>query len=38
MSLVLLVVLGWLLLSLLTAGVFAAICHGAALLEQDSRR
>jgi hypothetical protein len=30
------VVLGWLALSVLTAGTFAAICHGAELLERDT--
>lgn len=30
----LLLAAGWLLLSLLTAGVFGALCHGAEIAEQ----
>jgi hypothetical protein len=38
MPLVVLLALGWLLLSVLTAGAFAAICHGAQVLERKATR
>jgi hypothetical protein len=36
MPVLVLVALGWLVLSLLTAGAYAAICHGAEVLERKA--